>query len=368
MPPATPSERRRAVQPAFDLARRQVDEGTVPFVVLGVAGRDGVVRLEAFGPADAERARIGVDAICLLASITKPIVATAVLQLVERGLLDLEVPLGSLAPGLVNPRWAPVTPWHVLTHTTGIDDLDLVELLQRGEGRGDLLRHVSKRESVTAPGTRYRYASFTFDLLVEAIASALGQPFEDVLQANLLDPLGMADTTFDPRADPARARRVAPILVGGWDGAQTTDEAGLVEEYTGLHLAGGGLWSTASDLLRFGRAMLRGGELDGERVLSPAFVELMTREVTVPRESTWSSSGLGASADPLAADHYALGWGKPGVVTPSSSRAFGHGGVSGTRLWIDPEADLVYVYLSGSWGMPRTPIDAIEHVLYASLA
>ena len=93
--------------------------------------------------------------------------------------------------------------------------------------------------------------------------------------------------------------------------------------YSSLHLAGGGLWSTASDLVRFGRAMLRGGELDGVRVLGRPLVDLMTREVTV--------DGLGSMPDRLVDDHYAMGWGKPGAAAAGSPLAFGHGGGSGTR-------------------------------------
>jgi CubicO group peptidase (beta-lactamase class C family) len=176
----------------------------------------------------------------------------------------------------------------------------------------------------------------------------------------------MADTTFDPRPNPEQASRMAPVAVGGLEGHGFREDPALVAGYTSLRLAGGGLWSTAPDLLRFGRAMLRGGELDGARVLSPAFVDLMTREVTAPREVTWG--GLGVQPDPLASDHYALAWGKPRVETAGSARAFGHGGVSGTRLWIDPAYDLVYVYLSGCWGLPIAPIDAVANTIYAALS
>ena len=133
----------------------------------------------------------------------------------------------------------------------------------------------------------------------------------------------------------------------------------MVAAYASLRLAGGGLWSTADDLLRFGRAMLRGGELDGVRVLGRPFVDLMTREVTV--------DGLGATADRLTDDHYAIGWGKPGPASPASPLAFGHGGVSGTRLWIDPAYDLVFVYLTGRLGRAREAIDEVELALYGSI-
>src|SRR3954447_8341277 len=123
MPTGSQAERRRALQPAFDLARTQVETGEVPFVILGIGGAAGVTRLEAVSSPD--HARIGADAVCLLASITKPIVATAVLQQVEAGRVPLGDRIGQWAPDLVNPDWAPVTPWHILSHTSGIDDVDL---------------------------------------------------------------------------------------------------------------------------------------------------------------------------------------------------------------------------------------------------
>ena len=123
--------------------------------------------------------------------------------------------------------------------------------------------------------------------------------------------------------------------------------------------ANAGLWSTADDLLRFGRAWLRGGELDGERILAPAFVALATREVTV--------DGLGRAEDRLLDEHYAIGWGKPGPTNPASPAAFGHSGASGTRLFVDPAHDLVIVYLSGAWGLPGLVMDDTVNAVYAAV-
>ena len=357
------SARRRALQPAFDLASAQVDAGTVPFVILGVAGADGIVRLEAFG--DAGGRRIGTDAVCQLASITKSITAVGVMQLVEAGTITLDQEINAWAPALCNPAWAPITTWHVLSHTTGIDEVDLESLLRHRQGRDDLLRHLRAKPQIDPPGTRFRYVSFTFDLLVDSIALRTGEPYETALRRRVLEPLGMGATTFDPLAVDELAGRVAPLAMALPDGTFMHDPE-LVAAYSSLHLSGGGLWSSAEDLLRFGRAMLRRGELDGTRLLSPAYVDLMTREVTVRRTSR--VAGLGSNADPLAAHHYALGWGKPGVASIGARSAFGHGGVSGTRLWIDPTLDLVYVYLSGGWGMSREPIDVVEAAIYAGLS
>jgi CubicO group peptidase (beta-lactamase class C family) len=355
---------RRALDPAFELATRQVAEGVAPFVILGVADSRGVLRLEAFdgvgaaggGAAGATR-RIGTDAVCLLASITKPIVATAVLRLVEAGRLDLLEPLPAMLPGLERAGWAPFTAWHVLTHTSGIGDLGLEPFLATGSDRTELLRRTLELPQESVPGTVFRYATAPWDLLAEALAARLGRTIHEIVSTDVLGPLGMPDTTFDPR--PALADRRAPVMIGNWDGTRLESDRDLVDAFVGLRITGGGLWGTASDLLRFGRAMLRGGELDGVRVLSRPFVELATREVTV--------GGLGAAPDPLAASHYALGWGKPGITSPASAAAFGHGGVTGTNLWIDPAADLVLVYLTGVWGFPDPPVDAITHAVYAAL-
>jgi serine-type D-Ala-D-Ala carboxypeptidase len=348
-----------AYDPAFAVAARQVDSGAVPFVILGVAGADGIARMDAFAPA--EGPRISTNAVCLLASITKPIVATAVMGLAQDGRFPLTAPLARWLPELDAAGLTPFTAWHVLTHTTGIADIDLEQLLLEGGDRPELIQRTIAAGQESVPGSHFRYASFTFDLLAEAVERAMDRPFDALVRETVLDPLGMTETTFDPR--PHAARR-APIVVGGWDGTHRAPEAGadaerMVDAYASLRLAGGGLWSSANDLLRFGRAMLRGGELDGVRVLGRPIVDLMTREVTV--------NGLGTTGDRLLDDHYGIGWGKPGAACPASPLAFGHGGVSGTRLWIDPAYDLVYVYLTGLWGGAGEAIDDVELALYGSI-
>lgn len=348
-----------ALDRAFALAAHQVEDGTAPFVILGVANGAGTVRLEAVSPPD--RPRIGTGAVCLIASITKPIVGTAVMQLVAEGRLALGAPLGDVLPELVHPDREPVTAWHLLSHTSGLSELDVEELVERGAGPSEVLQQALHLEALTAPGAAYRYVSITFDLLAEAVARLDGVPFETALRRRVLDPLGMSDTTFDPRWE--LAARIAPVeVVDPGSAARSPEHARTtpVDGFVGLRLAGGGLWSSAQDLLRFGRAMLLGGELDGRRVLPRAQLELMTREVTV--------GGIGAAADPLRANHYALGWGRPGPDTPGSRHAFGHGGATGTRLWIDPEHDLVFLYATGRWGFPLAPIDRVMQAVYAALA
>ena len=138
----------------------------------------------------------------------------------------------------------------------------------------------------------------------------------------------------------------------------------LVAAYSSLHLSGGGLWSSAEDLLRFGRAMFAPRRARRRtRLLSPAYVDLMTREVTVRRRRGSPASARTRIRWPPITTRSAGA--SPGVASIGARSAFGHGGVSGTRLWIDPTLDLVYVYLSGGWGMSREPIDVVEAAIYA---
>ena len=314
-----------------------------------------MIRLESFGPL--EGPRVGVDAVCLLASVTKPIVATAILREVEAGRLDLVEPLSASVPGLDRPDVTPFSTWHVLSHTSGLGDVDVEALLLEGGGRAELLRRAAAMPQETPPGSAFRYASTTVrppGRGPRAAASA-GRSTTSCARTSW-SRSGWRGRRSIPRAGRGPPARAGP---GRPRGAGRRPGGDAPRRYTRLRLAGGGLWSTADDVLRFGRAILRRGELDGVRVLSPAFVDLMTREVTV--------NGLGAATDVLRAEHYALGWGKPGVASPASPSSFGHGGATGTRLWVDPAHDLVFLYLSGVWEMAHAPINAVHDAVYAAL-
>ncbi len=353
----------QALDGAFHVAARRALSGELPFVVLGVANAAGTIRLEAVTAPGAER-RIGADAVCLLASITKPIVSTAALRLAQEGTLNLRAPLADWLPELRGDERRTITAWHVLTHTTGLEDEGIEGLVMTGIDRDGLVARVLASQPSAPVGSRFAYMTLPFELLAVAMERATGQQLPAILERAVLGPLGMTSTAFDPRSA-GLADRMSPVTVGRWEGTRLMGSeeparaAPLMDGYTALRLAGGGLWSTASDLLRFGRAMLRGGELDGQRVLAPSFVELATREVTV--------DGLGRAGDRLEDNHYALGWGKPGLASPASPAAFGHGGMSGTRLWVDPAHDLVLVYLSSSWSMPSAVADETLFAVYAAI-
>ncbi|MFN8619799.1 MAG: serine hydrolase domain-containing protein [Chloroflexota bacterium] len=368
--PIAPPERPRRRNP--DLAgigmpaREAIDAGTLPCAVIGVSDAWGTLHLQALaGPADTP----SVDSRFFLASVTKPIVATAVMQLVDEGRLGLHEPLVGLIPELKGVTWRErISAWHVLTHTAGLSDLPPKELARQRPSYDRMLAKVCAEIPSWEPGTRFRYCSDSFYLLAEAISRLTGMPFPVALRRRVLDPLGMDATTFDVRPDRANALPVKGVPMGNIVVREL-----ILRFLASAALPGGGLFGTAEDLLRFGRAMLPRRGQDGPRIVSQARIDEMLREQTQGIPETRED---GTIRDP----HYALGWRKrsdrssgrlddgfdAALVIPASPSTATHGGASGTRLWVDPERDLVFVFLSNVWYGDDAPSHAVLRRIYAA--
>jgi CubicO group peptidase (beta-lactamase class C family) len=349
---------------AIRLTEALVAEGVLPSAVLGISDAHGTRTIHAVrGPGDR---RVEPHSLFFLASVTKPIVATAVLQLVDEGRLDLHRPIGETLPAFRGGRRDRVTPWHVLTHTSGVPDLDLERIRRGRPSYQALLGRVLASEPTFEPGTRYAYASDGFYLLAELLRVHTGMGFQDALRARVLVPLAMDDTRFDVRSELGRVVDVHGIIR-----ADPITRRLVTRFLAAAALPGGGLFGTAEDLLRFGRALLpREITPPGSpRILSTGAIELMTREQTMGILETLDD---GTQREP----HYALGWHKPrpgpdGVVTlagvpiPTDTGAFTHGGIAGTRLWVDPGHGLVVVVLSNRWGLDQECMARILAEVYA---
>lgn len=339
-----------------------VADGTLPSAVLGVSdARRSLIIHAVRGPRDR---RVTPDSVFFLASVTKPIVATAVVQLVDEGRLDLHRPIGDAVPAFRGGRRDLVTPWHVLTHTSGIPDLDLERLRRSRPSYRALLERIIASEPMFEPGSRYAYASDGFYLLAEVLRTHTGMDFQDALRTRVLAPLGMADTRFDVRRDLGRT-----VDVHGLGRANAVTRRLVTRFLAAATLPGGGLFGTAEDLLRFGRALLPRSlaGVDAVRILSERGIALMTREHTAGIPELLED---GTCRDP----HYALGWHKPrpadegvtlaGVALPTSMAAFTHGGITGTRLWVDPDHGLVVAVLSNQWALDQEPVARIVGAVY----
>jgi CubicO group peptidase (beta-lactamase class C family) len=340
------------LRPAREVATAHVRSGTIPCAAFGVvdaSGRSATAFIS--GPAGVPRP----DSVFFLASITKAIVATAVMRYVDEGRLALHAPLARCLPELDGGALAEVTAWHVLTHTSGLPDMQVESLRRERPNYRRSLEFVRSSVPEAAPGSRYAYNSVAFILLAEAMARLSGTTFSQALAMRLTEPLGMADTTFD-----ARSRRDRVIPVSGFGVDNRLVQEVLMRFLASATLPGGGLFGTLPDLLALARALLPiEPAASGPRILSQGAIDEMARDQT--------EGMLHVSEDGVEREvRQALGWRKPLREWPGSESAFTHGGIAGGRIWVDPEAGLGIVFLTNQWQAPvAVSVDIIDAIYRA---
>ncbi|WP_234440489.1 serine hydrolase [Streptomyces rimosus] len=265
-----------------DWATGLLNRRPVGGLALGVVRRDRPDHLVAHGFADLKtREPVGGNTVFRVASLSKTFTAIAVMQLWERGLVDLDAPAGSylsaypLTPS--DPGFGPATPRHLLTHTAGIGELrSAADLLRPNAGEGvradrplpSLAEYYRRGLRIDAePGTRWTYANHGFATLGQIVAEVSGEPLDHYLREHVFTPLGMTDTdlvrTGRIRARLAtgyelRARGLKPVT----DRERTTPGASSV-------------CSTPRDMARYLRALLGGGTNEHGTVLASATLATM---------------------------------------------------------------------------------------------
>jgi len=332
---------------ALERLWRLLDEATarrqIPGAAVGIARRGVALAPRYFGRQglEAEAAPVGAETLFLVASITKPVTATAVMRLVEEGLVGLDDPVAEHVPEFCTGGKGGVRVRHLLTHTSGLPDMlpDNEELRRRHAPLSAFIERICSLGLDFAPGTSIQYQSCGFAMLGEIVHRVSGRPQPEFLRREVFDPLGMKDTYLgipEGSVDPDAARVARVRLPAAMEG---TDWGWNSPYWHGLAAPWGGMFTTVADMVRFGQCMLQGGELDGTRLLSPASVAAMTRDQTWPmidipeglrRRQPW---GLGWKLGPP------FGAGPFGdLLSPGS---FGHGGATGTVMWVDPVRELV---------------------------
>jgi methyl acetate hydrolase len=276
-----------------DLLERACAEAVVPGVVAMVADRDGVVYEGAAGRLRIrDGAQATTDTMFRIASMTKALTSVAALQLVERGRLALDQTVASVAPAFGKlqllegfegdePRLRDLsrqpTIQHLLTHTSGLSywfsNMDLKRWHDVMGAPTPLtgLRKCLDTPFVAEPGDRWEYGVNTawLGLVVEAVTD---QTLDEYLAQHVFTPLGMSDTTFRPTQ--GQRERLMEIHDRTPEGGLVLSGVEILEEPE-LALGGEGAYGTAGDYIRFLRALLRGGELDGAQILEPETVALM---------------------------------------------------------------------------------------------
>jgi methyl acetate hydrolase len=336
-----------------------VTAGAVPHVAAIVADRDGVVYEGGAGPRITGEADdpVGAGTQFRIMSMTKMVATTAALQLRESGRLDLDAPVAEFCPAFGDlqvldgfdgdtPRLRPprtrATVHHLLTHTSGLGYWFFDPGLARYEqvtGTPNVLGGAGAFAAplLHDPGERFTYGINT-DWLGKVVEAVTGTGLDVVVRENITGPLGMDDTMF--LLDAGRTANAVTVHVpdgaGGWASAGE-----LLPQEPDWWAGGHGLYSTPRDYVRFQRALLRGGELDGVRILQESTVDEAFRnqigELDFPAAIP--------SADPAVTADFDAGpgrkWGyglllDPGD-TPGARRA-GSGawaGLFNTHFWVD---------------------------------
>jgi CubicO group peptidase (beta-lactamase class C family) len=275
-----------------ELLRTAVTDGVAPGVVATAADAYGVIYEGAAGRRSAdEDDPVGVDTLFRIASMTKALTSVAALQLVERGDLELDQPVGDVRPDFDElqvlegfdgdtPRLrAPAsraTVRQLLTHTSGLTYWIWNQDTSRYDDDTGTPNVVAGTLDAFGnplgfdPGTRWEYGMNT-DWLGQVVEAASGQALDAYVAEHIFAALGMTASTFAPTAE--QRAHLTPVHARAGDGFAVTglDWVEGPEFYAGGHAA----YSTPRDYLRFQRALMAGGTLDGAQVLRPETVELM---------------------------------------------------------------------------------------------
>lgn len=369
-----------------DVLERYVGTGFVPGAV-GVVARHGEVHIEATGTlafdGKGSETPMAANTICRMASITKPVIATCAMTLVEDGTVRMDDPVDELLPELADrtvladpsgpledtvPALRPITLRDLLTFTSGTgitpgtapinDALDALHSDPPPEE--EWMRRLGALPLVHQPGEQWMYHT-SADILGVLIARATGTSLGDALRERVCAPLGMKDTGFT--VDGEKISRLATA----YERDETTGELLIEDGPDGkwsrppvFEAAGSGLVSTASDYLAFASALLAGGTHHGERILSRPSVELMTTDHLTPGQKVVSGFGPGYFDD--------IGWGFGMSVRTSRARrgpwrvatpvlasvgSYGWYGAYGTCWCNDPAEDMTTILM-----IQRTPSPA----------
>ena len=345
----------QGVVSAIDERMREfVRQGKITGAVTLVMRRGRVLHLGAVGHADVEKHHsMRTDSIFGIASMTKPITATALMILYEEGKLALDDPVSRFIPSFKDTRLAdgrpsrPVTIRRLLTHTSGLGGSQAIE--ESLERTAEML---GRRPLNSEPGTRWQYSP-GLNVCGRIIEVISGQAYDAFLTQRIFGPLRMVDTTFNP--SPQQRRRMATLVKPGATEGTVERASHWLNDLSEPRPPNpsGGLFSTAADMARFYQMVLNGGELEGRRIVSKASVDQMVKLATGDLK-TGFTPGNG----------WGLGWcivrqpqGVSGMLSPGT---YGHGGAFGTQGWVDPQREMIFVLMIQRTGFGNSDASAIR--------
>lgn len=344
-----------------------VTKAALPGAVGMIVDADGVRFAHACGLADAAaRTPMAQDTLCQIASMTKALVSVGAMQLVEAGRLELDAPIGDVLPELADsqvltgfandgapilrPAARPITLRHLLTHTSGLGYAFVQpEILRYYQAVG--MPVPGSKASITMPllfdpGDDWAYG-VSSDWLGLAIEAVTGSDLQTYLESHVFGPLGMNDTAFRDKLPDGAAKVHMRDPDGGFV---------LSSLYLGggeFHSGGSGLTSTAEDYACFLQMMLRGGELDGNRLLKAETIAEMGRNQVGEIRAGAMTTAMPEFATPFDTfpDQH-TGWGLGFLINPEpvpggrSAGSLCWAGIFNSYYWIDPAAGVAGVFIS----------------------
>ena len=256
--------------------KKVMEQSNMPGFAIAVVENQKIVYSAGFGVKSLQtREPISDRSLFHMASITKPFVATSIMQLWEKGKIDLDSPVVRYLPyfHVKDDRYASITVRQMLSHISGMPDVEDYEWDKPQYDEGALERYVKSlgnEKLIAAPGTKFQYSNMAFEVLGDVIAKVSGESFEDYVKHNILDPLKMQTSTLlVKKADPQLLTR-PHVLGGSYD-----VEVSKVFPYNRMHSPSSTLYSSVLDMSRWAMANLNRGELDGKRILKASTYDLM---------------------------------------------------------------------------------------------
>ncbi len=386
--------------------RDYIGTGRFPGADIMVA-RDGVpVWRATMGGMRADGTPWSPDAICRIASMTKPIVSIAFMMLVEQGLVALDDPVtkvvpefadlriyaggGGEAPFVPGPRARPMRMVDLLSHRSGLtygiqnrNNLDAAYRKGRLDGHASLagndafIEALAKLPLAFQPGDAWAY-SVSVDVLGVIVSRLSGQSLGAFLKTHLFDPLGMVDTGFSCPADKGHRLTDAWWAPAPGQPLQVLDPAenSATLREPRFESGGGGLVSTLADYHRFCRALVGGGGADGVHLVSPATLRLMTaNHLRLPDDAPADLPQIaqGLFSDPKqAGTGFGLGFAVTTDpvrnLTPGNAGEFFWSGIYSTKFFVDPAEGLSMVFMTQVGPSVVFPIrEQLKTLIYAAL-
>jgi CubicO group peptidase (beta-lactamase class C family) len=343
-----------------DAIREDIRTGLYHGAVIQVARGGKVALAAAIGASDAEQSKpLAMDSVFNIFSVTKAFTNLLVLQAIEQGRIALTTPISQLIPEFTGRGREKIQMWHLLSHQAGFPIIFEVVPGWYIDNFAEVARTViAEVAPVDAPCTKVAYSPLANHVLMaEALlrTDPKQRRYRQIVQEEILDPLGMRDTAVGLRAD-LRARKVVPDFRNnypiGHKSRNTPGPNGAFEDEQG-EMPWVGIVSTTPDLFRFADLFRSKGTANGARLISPAMIEMASRNWTGEMvNELYAARGREEGLDPAPA-YIGLGFSVRGTAlcphmfgTLASPRSFGNYGAGTSLFWVDPERDITFACLT----------------------